>query len=225
MADTLSVSADVAATPHEVFEFVRRPANHAEINGDGTVKGSVQGPEALGLGDRFGMHMKLVVPYRVTSKVVEFEPDSKIAWCHLGGHRWRWEVEPAGDHAASRSPTTRRPRSSRPGSGSWAIPNGTVRTSRRASRTWPPTSRTSLSCRATAARRPSRRCACAIHRARAPRRRRPATARPDRRRRSSRTRTRNGSGRQRGVRDRASRGPRSATSAAAIRSRLRTRAP
>ena len=99
MADTLSVSAEVAATPHDVFEFVRRPTNHAEINGDGTVKGSVHGPEALGLGDRFGMNMKLVVPYRVTSKVVEFEPDTKIAWCHLGGHRWRWEVAPAGDHA------------------------------------------------------------------------------------------------------------------------------
>ena len=39
------------------------------------------------------------MPYRVTSKVVEFEPDAKIAWCHLGGHRWRWEVAPAGDHA------------------------------------------------------------------------------------------------------------------------------
>ena len=30
------------------------------------------------------------------SKVVEFEHGQRIAWCHFGGHRWRWEVEAAG---------------------------------------------------------------------------------------------------------------------------------
>ena len=39
----------------------------------------------------------VIVPYRVTSKVVEFDEDRVIAWCHIGGHRWRWELEPAGD--------------------------------------------------------------------------------------------------------------------------------
>jgi len=100
MADTVSASADVAASPHEVFEYVRRPANHAEISGDGTVQGSPNGAEVLGPDDKFGMSMKLgFIPYRVTSKVVEFEDDRRIAWCHLGGHRWRWDVEPAGDGA------------------------------------------------------------------------------------------------------------------------------
>ena len=78
------------------------------------------------------MSMKLgCIPYRVTSKVVEFEADRRIAWCHLGGHRWRWEVEPAGDRRArhahlrpvDREVPARAPRSS-------AIRNVTARTSR-----------------------------------------------------------------------------------------------
>jgi hypothetical protein len=95
MADTVSASAAVAASPHEVFEYVRRPANHSEISGDGSVRDAVKGPEALGEGDAFSVNMRVGIPYRVTSKVVEFVPDQRIAWCHFGGHRWRWEVAPA----------------------------------------------------------------------------------------------------------------------------------
>lgn len=97
--DTVSATTTVDATPAEVFDFVRRPANHTVISGDATVKGTTVGPEVLSEGDRFGMSMKqLGAPYRITSKVVEFTQGTKIAWCHLMGHRWRWEVEadPAG---------------------------------------------------------------------------------------------------------------------------------
>lgn len=94
MADTASASAVVPAPPSEVFGFLRRPANHAVISGDSSVQGTVTGPEVLGDGDRFGMKMKIGMPYRVTSKVVEFEQDRRIAWCHFSGHRWRWELEP-----------------------------------------------------------------------------------------------------------------------------------
>jgi uncharacterized protein YndB with AHSA1/START domain len=92
--DEVSATGVVAASPHDVFEFLRRPANHAVLSGDGTVRGVAKGDEVLSEGSRFGMKMKLGVPYRVTSKVVEFEPDRRIAWCHFGGHRWRWELEP-----------------------------------------------------------------------------------------------------------------------------------
>jgi hypothetical protein len=96
MADTVSASTDVHAPAHEVFEYLRRPANHSEISGDNTVQGTVKGPDALALDDRFGMSMKVLgIPYRVTSKVTEYEPDRRISWCHLGGHTWRWDVEPA----------------------------------------------------------------------------------------------------------------------------------
>ncbi len=96
-ADTVSASAVVDAPPAAVFDFIRRPANHSIISGDTSVKGAVSGPDQLSLGDRFGMSMKVGVPYRITNKVVEFEPDRRIAWSHVFGHRWRWEVEDAGE--------------------------------------------------------------------------------------------------------------------------------
>lgn len=94
---TTSATTIVDATPAEVFEFVRRPSNHPVIAGTGTVRDVVKGPDVLGPGDRFSMDMKWGVPYRVGSKVVEFEQDRRIAWAHLGRHRWRWEMEPVGD--------------------------------------------------------------------------------------------------------------------------------
>ena len=94
--DTVSATALVDAPPAAVFDYLRRPANHPEINGDHTVRGLTTGPAQLSLGDSFGMKMKLGASYRVRSKVVEFELDRKIAWCHIGRHRWRWEIEPAG---------------------------------------------------------------------------------------------------------------------------------
>lgn len=94
--DTVSATAEVPAPAGDVFDFVRSPANHPEISGDGSVKGNRTGPELLGPGDRFGMAMKLGVPYRMTSKVREFEDGRLIAWAHPGGHRWRWQVEALG---------------------------------------------------------------------------------------------------------------------------------
>lgn len=91
--DSISATIEVDAPPGEVFDFLRRPANHALISGDQTVRSVAAGPAAVGLGDRFGMKMKLGVPYRMTSEVVEFDADRLIAWSHFGGHRWRWEVD------------------------------------------------------------------------------------------------------------------------------------
>jgi uncharacterized protein YndB with AHSA1/START domain len=95
--DQVSATVFVAAPPDEVFEYLRRPLNHIEINGGRSVRGALDGPPVLGPGDRFGMRMRIGLPYKVTSRVVEFEPGQRIAWCHLAGHRWRWELEPAGD--------------------------------------------------------------------------------------------------------------------------------
>ena len=94
---TASATDIVDATPEEVFDFLRRPANHATISGDGSVKGNRSGSEVLGPGDRFNMSMKQGIGYRVTSKVVEFEENRRIAWCHIAKHRWRWELEPTDD--------------------------------------------------------------------------------------------------------------------------------
>lgn len=95
--DTVSATAVVDAPPDEVFDFLRRPANHSTISGDSSVTGTTKGPEVLGEGDRFGMSMKIGLPYRISSQVKELEEGVRIAWAHPGGHRWRWEVAPAGD--------------------------------------------------------------------------------------------------------------------------------
>jgi hypothetical protein len=34
--------------------------------------------------------------YKILNTVVEYEPDRLIAWRHFYGHRWRWQLEPAG---------------------------------------------------------------------------------------------------------------------------------
>ncbi|WP_405059601.1 SRPBCC family protein [Kribbella sp. NBC_01505] len=94
-ADQVSATTVVEAEPAAVFDFLRRPGNHAEISGDHSVRGSMKGPDLLGPGDNFGMSMRIKLPYRVTSRVVEYEQDRLIAWCHFFGHRWRWELEEA----------------------------------------------------------------------------------------------------------------------------------
>ncbi len=94
--DTVSATGVIDASPSDVFDFIRRPANHAEISGDHSVRGTVKGPELLGPDSRFGMKMKVGVPYRMTNRVVEFDEDRVLAWCHFSGHRWRWELQPTG---------------------------------------------------------------------------------------------------------------------------------
>lgn len=94
MHRSVSRSVTVSATPAEVFDVLADPRRHPEIDGSGTVKGRVRGPARLSRGARFGMRMHLVVPYLITNTVVEFEPDRRIAWRHLGRHVWRYELEP-----------------------------------------------------------------------------------------------------------------------------------
>lgn len=94
MSRSVSRSVVVPAPPAQVFDLLADPRRHADIDGSGTVRGQVRGPARLSPGARFGMRMRLGVPYVITSTVVEFEPDRRIAWRHLGHHVWRYELEP-----------------------------------------------------------------------------------------------------------------------------------
>ena len=38
--------------------------------------------------------MRMGIPYMIKNTVVEFEEGKRIAWCHFGGHRWRYILEP-----------------------------------------------------------------------------------------------------------------------------------
>lgn len=103
MAETTTTDMSTSATtvvdapPEEVFDFIRQPANHPLISGDASVRTVNKGPERLALGDKFNMSMKMGMPYRMSSRVVEYEENAKIAWAHFGKHRWRWELEPTGE--------------------------------------------------------------------------------------------------------------------------------
>jgi hypothetical protein len=95
LTDTSASATTVVDAPAgEVFDFVRAPVNHPSISGDGTVRGVVRGPDLLQAESTFRMRMRRGVPYRITSRVVEFERDRVIAWHHRGGNRWRWQLEP-----------------------------------------------------------------------------------------------------------------------------------
>jgi nitrogen fixation protein len=63
------------------------------MDGSGTVKGRFKGPEQLYLGAKFGMKMRLGIPYVITNQVVEFKDNNLIAWQHLLRNVWRYELQ------------------------------------------------------------------------------------------------------------------------------------
>ena len=91
---------EIAAPAQAVFDIVADPRRHAQIDGSGSVVGNVRGPQRLALGARFGIDMKIKVPYRVVNTVVEFDDGRLIAWRHFHGHRWRYELEET-DHGTT----------------------------------------------------------------------------------------------------------------------------
>ncbi len=119
MSDTdqqqVSVSRVIDASPEAIFAVLTDPTQHPVIDGSGMVQGETFGPDRLSAeGQTFGMKMKFkFVPYRMTSTVMEYDENRRIAWAHFGKHRWRYELEPVDggtnvtetfDWSTSRSP-------------------------------------------------------------------------------------------------------------------------
>ncbi len=96
MTRSVSRSVVIDAPADQIFAVLADPRRHADFDGSGSVKSAIKGPEQLTLGDRFGMKMKLGIPYVITNEIVEFTQDRLIGWRHLGHHIWRYELEPAG---------------------------------------------------------------------------------------------------------------------------------
>ncbi len=106
MPDLFSVSVErvVPAPPQQVFDLLADPRRHPEIDGSGSVRQAVGGPDRLHRGARFGMRMHLGGPYSMTSTVTEFEEGRRIAWqprptqsllaSVIGGRVWRYELTP-----------------------------------------------------------------------------------------------------------------------------------
>ena len=93
----VSRSTVVAAPPERVFALLADPRAHVAFDGSGTVRSVVDGPERLYLGARFKVRMRRGVRYVMRNTVVEYEPNRRIAWRHIGRHRWRYELAPSGD--------------------------------------------------------------------------------------------------------------------------------
>jgi uncharacterized protein YndB with AHSA1/START domain len=105
--DVVSVERTIPAPPEKIFELLANPHRHRDIDGSGTVRdANPADPDRLSLGAKFGMKMKLGIPYSMTNTVVEFEDDRRIAWQprpsapianRFGGRIWRYELEPQPD--------------------------------------------------------------------------------------------------------------------------------
>jgi len=94
-AKIVSHSIVVAAPAQDIFNLLADPRRHSEIDGSGSVKAArVNAPERLSLGAKFSMDMRIVLPYKMTNEVVEFEEGKQIGWRHFGGHIWRYILEP-----------------------------------------------------------------------------------------------------------------------------------
>jgi uncharacterized protein YndB with AHSA1/START domain len=105
MADTelvVSVERVIPAPAAAIFDLLADPTRHRDIDGSGTVRHARGKTARLALGSRFGMRMKLGVPYAMESHVIEFDEPHRIAWQttgptrlgrHVGGRIWRYELE------------------------------------------------------------------------------------------------------------------------------------
>ena len=89
--NTAAARITINTPAHVIFDLLANPAAHQRFDGSGSVRESISGPERLFLGAKFGMAMKIKVPYRITNTVVAFEENKKITWCHM--MKWTWSYE------------------------------------------------------------------------------------------------------------------------------------
>jgi uncharacterized protein YndB with AHSA1/START domain len=102
-SDVVTVERVIPAPPEKIFELLVDPERHRDIDGSGTVREAKGESQKLELGSKFGMSMKMGVPYSMVSTVVEYEPNRRLAWQtrgpgpigrHVAGRIWRYELEP-----------------------------------------------------------------------------------------------------------------------------------
>ena len=101
----LTVERVVPAAPGAVFDVLADVTKHPQIDGSGMLQHAPEdAPRRLSMDTTFGMHMKLFMHYATLNRVVEFDPDRRIAWQTgpdgalgrvLAGRIWRYELEPA----------------------------------------------------------------------------------------------------------------------------------
>jgi hypothetical protein len=106
MGETVvSVERVIKAPAASIFAILADPSRHPEIDGSGAVKKPKDdAPHNLTLGSKFGMSMKLGLPYSMSNTVIEFVQDKRIAWQTVfagplgrvvGGRIWRYDLDEA----------------------------------------------------------------------------------------------------------------------------------
>ena len=102
----IEVDRTIAAEPDAIFDVLRSPNGHVQIDASGMLM-SAEGDPASGVGDRFTVHMDRdslrdfdLGEYDVTVVFSAFEPDQEIAWTIDGqmqppiGHVYGYRLEP-----------------------------------------------------------------------------------------------------------------------------------
>ena len=103
--NTVSVERVINAPAGKIFALLADAGNHASFDGSESVNHATKKSVPLSMGSKFGMAMRgrketLLLPYRTTNTVIEYEPDRRIAWKTtalgglLGGRIWRYELSP-----------------------------------------------------------------------------------------------------------------------------------
>lgn len=95
--DVVAARIVIGAAPEKIFAYLADPRSHTLFDGSSTIEGRISGPDRLFLGARFGMAMKIRVPYRITNEVVAFEDNRLITWRHLMKWTWSYELVDLGD--------------------------------------------------------------------------------------------------------------------------------
>ena len=102
--DVVTVERLIHAPAEAIFAIVADPGRHRDIDGSGAIQGAKpDAPQRLALGSKFGMSMRVGIPYSMVSTVIEYEDDRRIAWQtrfpgfvgrFAAGRIWRYELEP-----------------------------------------------------------------------------------------------------------------------------------
>lgn len=93
----VSDSIVIGSSPERIFDILADPRQHRLLDASGAVRGVVSGPDRLSKGARFGMNMRIGLPYRIVNTVIEYDENRRIGWQHLARHTWRYELEPVAD--------------------------------------------------------------------------------------------------------------------------------
>ena len=104
MSDIETVERVIPAPPEKIFALLKDANRHQDFDGSGTVRDAQGSPAPLTLGAKFGMDMRIGMPYSMVSTVVEYDENRRIAWQPrpaypivnklVGGRIWRYELEP-----------------------------------------------------------------------------------------------------------------------------------